>query len=240
VAVQRAVEVSEDRTLPAFDLATQGTALLDVPFTVTNPIPGQALEAVAWMITSRQRQAQIYRGGISPLKVAPSSLLLPGERQEVTVRSTSYDGAQLVLHSVRRPFQLGDSTEVTLWRPFSSYDLGVDASGDLVATWASDERMDIVEVNASSDTAFLEHTASDRYLRETGVKSLTLETDVPGYQNAWRVDFVAPHDRSLFTRKDSLGAGFQYNEFFDALAGQREPRQADMRRPGLGGPRLLD
>lgn len=216
-AVQRAVEVSENRTIPAFDLATQGTLLGNATFWITNPIPGDFVDAVNWMITPRQRQAQLYRGPLTPVKVAPPSFLAAGERQEVSVRSLDNRGLGYILHSVRQPFV--GSTGVTLWKPFTAYGTSLDSSGDVVGTWSGSEPVDKLAVHATDEAGrYIDHEATASYLRETGSKSLTLETDAPGYQDAWRFDPTTPHDRTIFTRRDSLGGSFQFDQSFEGDA----------------------
>lgn len=220
VVARRAVEVSGSRTIAPFNMLEEGTLLAGSNFSVTNPIAGDFVDAVSWMVTPRQRQAQLYRGPLTPVRVAPTSFLAAGEHQEVSVRSSSNTEAGFLLHSVRRPFRLGDPTAVTLWKPFTAFGTAIDASGDVIGTWSGNEPVDLVTVHAADEAGrYIDHEASARYLRETGSKSLTLETDAPGYQDAWRLDPTLQNDRTIFTRRDSVGGAFQFDQSFEGEAG---------------------
>lgn len=140
------------------------------------------------------------------------------------MRSTlSTDTSFLVRTSRREPFRLGDDTWVPLWYPFSSYQFLVDASDDVKLKWTGTEPVDFIEFYAADlEGRVIDHLASASYLQATGLRHLTLETDVPGFQPQWRIDPAQPQDRLFFTqRHDGRGRlGFQYQEFanFDAAA----------------------
>lgn len=195
VAVRRNIAVNGDITLPAVDLAQEGTALLANPITLTNPVPGEQSEAVVFLMTpGTDPQAQISRGLPANAKIAPDSVLAAGEDQEVSVRSTFNDGITSILRSARRSIRSGGNSVFTLRPLLAGLAYTINNRGELVVSWSSGERVDFLTFSASDAAGrsiSLDVTAG--YLAATGQTRLTLTTNVPGYQPEWKLDFVTDY-----------------------------------------------
>lgn len=211
--LQRGLQISEGLTLPPIDLAT-ATLMPSIPFHVPNPPAGETLSVSTFLSTPGVFQGRLYRGPL-PARVAPNALLAAGELQAVSVRSSAITDSSFLLRTARRDnFRIGDSTETPMWNPLSSYQLQLDRDDDIQVTWTPAERFDALELYAFDAAGrFVDHVATASYVQATGVRKLTLETDVPGYLPQWRIDPAAYYDRTLFVRRaGAIHHGLQYSE----------------------------
>lgn len=211
--IQRAIPVTGDVTLPPIDLAQQGVSLVSAPIAVSNPFPGEELSARTYVITPRIFQSQLYRGPF-PAKVMPSSALLPYERQEISLRSTVNQEFLFTSRSYRTAVRSGETLHATLWAPFTGLSLGNDAHGDVKASWDSSLPIDYGYLNASDFLGnYMEHFASTSYLTATGSHQVVLDTQVPGFQPAWRID-LSMYNRSFSVIQDGIvRQGYQRDDF---------------------------
>jgi hypothetical protein len=86
-----------------------------------------------------------------------------------------------------------------------------------------------MNVQAFDDTTFKFHDldVSAAYLAATGMTSMRLDVDIPGFDPAWRIDFALEHFRQFAAVKFAVNATLT-SEIFD-VAGL--PPRAAKRRP---------
>jgi hypothetical protein len=218
-AVRRNLAVTGDVTLPPTDLLAQGTPLLDAQYTVTNALPDEVLQVSSRLINAAQDRLRLYRGPVPP-KVAPASLLLPGDAQTISVNAevdtNTPTGSSFGYHSASRNFQPGQALSVALWRPFAAVpQLSIDALGDDKVTWqARDLQRSEGLTHYVFDNVghFFYHSISPSYLKATRISSLTVPSHVPGFKAEWRVDrsdysrnFVTAREHPVTHERDGYG-----------------------------------
>lgn len=211
--LRRGLAVTGNLALPPIDLAQQGMALVPSPIAVTNPFPGEALSVRSFVVTPRSSQLRLHSGAF-PAKLMPSAALLPGEHQEVSLRSTIGDASFLTSRSYRRPLLPGESLQATLWDPFTSLSIGDDTNGDVQVSWTGTEPFDQLFLHAYDslgNSIGLSQTRS--YLAATGVHQALLDTHVPGYRSEWRVD-PSLYNRTFAVLQDrAVRHGYQRDDF---------------------------
>jgi hypothetical protein len=198
VAIRRGLAIAGNTTLPPVDVAQEGTAMVDTTFTLTNPMHGETVRASVFLITPNcDPQAQIYGGAPANAKVAPSSLLLPGEKQEVSIRSEQLTAAGTSMHSIRRQYAVGDSTSFTFWAPLKSFTFPTSASP--TATWRWRDTKGVMDINLFEESGSETNVSFSRhYLMATGLTSFSFHFDAPGFLPQWQPDLTSGHSRSLF------------------------------------------
>lgn len=233
--LQRGLEVAEGLMLPQIDL-TGAPEMAEVDFRVTNaPLEG-VLSVATFLSTAGVAQPAIYRGAL-PARVAPNELLTAADQQLVSVRSTVSTDTATIMHIARRNnFRVGDRTATPFVNPLESYQLQVDGNADVQAAWTPSGRLDAIEVYAYDEAGrFVDHVASSAYLRATGLASLSLETDLPGYEPAWGIDTAGFYAATFFAaREGALVHGLQHSEAFNLDA--RPASLAAGRTVGRGEP----
>ncbi len=231
VLIQRNLSFSGDTVLPAPIDASQGIPMVPLPLTVTNSFPGETLNANTYLLTGHVLQGTIHRGP-PPTRMLPTAALTIRDRQDLSVRSTLNDPFLFRMRSVRGPIRSGDAPVVTLPDPFANLTMSFDGNGDLMASWTSAQPQSFLTLYAYDwEGRYLEHQVSTRYLTATNTRSVTLESDVPGYLPEWRLDY-ASYNRSLFSQNVTTvpRTGFQQDEY--------ELSSAAAGGEGLGAPRI--
>ena len=202
IYVQRSLAISSNLTLPAIDLSTQGTALVDAAFTATNPRAGEVLSAATLLVSPRlDPQAQIYRGAMTAVKVVPSSLLGGDLVQEVSLRAQLLAGARQSMRTSRRPFRVGDDTSVTFWDPLPGHAFLID-QGRATLSWASRAELDTLSLSVSASNGWsYSVSASKNYLTDTKLTKLAIDLEAPGFLASWRPNLGAEYQMSLFAQR---------------------------------------
>lgn len=189
--VRRGLAVSGPMSVPPIDLDAQGTALSPVDVSVTNLLPGETLTGGrTWLYTARNR-GRIYRG-LPPMKVAPASMLQPGDSQSISLDVNVDLPSGFSTHGGVRPYGGGASATYTLWRPFAAIpQLRLDGSGDQEVAWqattAFKDTEGVTHYVFDDLGHFHYHTMTASYLRQTKASKLTVFTHVAGYLPEWRV-----------------------------------------------------
>jgi hypothetical protein len=194
---RRDLVVTADTAItPPLDVS-QGTALVATPLTATNATPAETVNASVNITTANATSAPLFRGSAALTKVAPASFLRASDRQNATV----FARQGLANRAVRRArFRPGDPTEFTL--PGAIGPVTYEAGTNLRVTWSTLPEYDIVEIalDAFSEdfTTFFFHDVeiSPAYIAATGTQTMTVDTDIPGYKPAWRIDYTKEYFRS--------------------------------------------
>lgn len=184
---------------PALDI-TEGTALVAAPLAATNATPQETVNASITLSTANATSAPIFRGSAALTKVAPAGFLRLTDRQSATVSARQ----GLASRAVRRArFLPGDATDFTLPGAIGPVSFAPDGA-KLKATWSTLPEHDIVEITLDAFTedftTFFFHDVeiSPAYITATGATSITIDTDIPGYLPAWRIDYTKEYFRSIF------------------------------------------
>ena len=130
-------------------------------------------------------------------KIAPTSFLSGDLRQEVTIIGRKGEGSR----SVTRDFRAGDASAFTLPEALKPAQFET-ASGELVATWDAlpeHDKIVLAVYGERTDNTARKHELelSQRFVAATGMTSATLETDLPGYDAAWKADLGREYLREL-------------------------------------------
>jgi len=198
LVVRRAVVVDGDLVVTSpIDVAAEGTALVDVAFTAPNATADETVAVLVDLATpTTPLPARLYLGPAATAKAARTGELLSADTQRVAVRAT-HGGA---LRELRRPFRIDDATEYALPEPLGGVQWAIE-HGQLSTTWTTLPPLDRLAMSArSSDDAVIathDLDMSPQFLAETGITHIAIDTDIPGYKPAWRIDVTRPYTREL-------------------------------------------
>ena len=200
IAVRRTVVADRDLGVPDIDVTLEGTKLVDAAFTASTA-EGETLEASVDLLTSTPPlPGRVYLGPAATAKTLDNSAL-QGDTQLVTVRATSGTARR----ELRRSFRVGYGTEYTLPQPLG----GVQwpEPGPLSASWTTLPQLDSLDLSASSSaadgTTVVQHNLdmTPLFLGETGIQQIAIDTDIPNYDAAWKIDFTRPYTRELTAKR---------------------------------------
>ncbi len=190
IAIRRNLVMSGDRTIPAVNLDVEGTALLPTPVTVTNALPDDTLTAQTY-VTTRNTFAILGNRPL-PAKLVPPGLLLQNERQDTSFRANRMDGNAYVTRYLRRmPTGFGAQPPVTFSELVSGLSIGPDANGDLRMSWSTSHSDFTYFTGVDFLGNYFDHLATASYVEAMGSHSITLDTQLPGYLDSWRLDLSA-------------------------------------------------
>jgi len=204
LAIKRGIAVAGDvQVTPAVDVAAQGTALGTAAFTVTNTAAGETLRAAVFLETGTNSQpANLYNAAPATAKVAPEAALVASDVQTVSLRALSTTPQGTMLRAFRRPFRVGGNTSYTLPAAIGNPQWTVAATQAELA-WTAlpvqgmiTESLSGVAPGGAVTAAYtLELTPS--FVAATAPTKAVIDTDIPGYQAAWRVDTGESYDRQM-------------------------------------------
>lgn len=200
VLVREAVSIRGSTTLAPIDLA-EAAPLASVPFTVTNPRADEDLSASAYLVGPRLQSPTIYAGEPDAMKVAPSSVLNAEVTQRVGISGSRTEGTRHVSRANSRPFQLGDSTEFTLWAGLTDVTLS-ELDGAPTAAWSSAiEDLEHLRFEINAQWRYeLEATAS--YLRVMQPQRVAFDVaSAPGFLPQWQLAAGIPYQVTLFATR---------------------------------------
>ncbi|HET7505544.1 MAG TPA: hypothetical protein VFK02_31205 [Kofleriaceae bacterium] len=175
--------------------------LAAVELSVNNPQEGEAFESSVDLTTpTTATGSPIYHGDFTATRIALDAVLLPGDTQ--TVALVGVTGANQ--RSIQRPFRLASHPPTAFTLP--ELILGGEWSIDedlLTAHWTRLPEADAVIVDvtgASSEEGKLatqEIDLSKGFMAAEGTAEIAVDTEIPGFQPAWRVDLSRRHTRTL-------------------------------------------
>ncbi len=232
IAIQRNLTVASDRSMPPIDLNAQGAALVPTPVTFTNPLPGDTFRSQTYLRTLRT--FAILGNRDLPAMMVPPSVLAPSDRADTSFRAYNFDGNASVIRFLRRaPSPGAQQPPVTFGSHFTGLSTAPDENGDLRASWTS-LHSDITYFSANDFLGnTLDHAVSASYLDAMGSHSVTLDTQVPGYEPSWRLDLSA-YSSSINAQYGTIDGGglasyLRAEDFFaDAAAARRDGRAAEL------------
>jgi hypothetical protein len=204
-ALRRAIAVSGNTAVtPQIDLTQEGAAFDSVAFTVSNAAAGEEVVASVHLNKpSPLSPLSLYRGPIATAKVAPDSALDATDVQSASVQAT----AGAAFRALRRPFRVGGNTAYTLPDPVTGVQWEI--ARDLSGGWTSVPPFDSFQIYAfgHAGTKGQSHQLqlSPRFVAATGATSAAIETEIEGYQPAWRIDFTREYTRQLFVQSLANG-----------------------------------
>jgi hypothetical protein len=206
IAIRRDQVFAADVTNLAIDLAQEGAALVPVAFTAPNTTATEELYTLVELETATTSSGRVYFGAAPAARVAPTAILREADRQ-----ATSLSAAERGSDSHRftkRSYRVGDPTAFTLPEPLAGQ--LQSAAGKVVATWSALPAHDRLVLSAFGATVndparYHELEISQRFLAATGDTRAALETDLPGYLPAWRVDLGKQHLLSVAAYHSEAG-----------------------------------
>jgi hypothetical protein len=200
ISVRRSVPVVGDATVtPAVDLSQEGTALVDVAFSATNATPDETTQVSVGLFTPTTRfPARVFLGPLDAARAAPDAALIATDSQSASVRAFT----DTAFRALRRPFRVGDNTVYTLPPPLGPVTWNV-VNGEISLHWTTLPPFTLF-------TAFIGGSAlfpltpptylldlSPRFIAATRIRDFHIDTDIPGFQPQWRVDFADFYSRGL-------------------------------------------
>jgi hypothetical protein len=231
IAIRRITVTGATVVTPPIDIAQEGAALLASPFTATNASGNESLVTSVRLRTKNETLGRVFNGGAAVAKIAPTSVLAAEDVQSVTVSAVSPTGGS---RSVSRSFREGDATRVTL--PDALGGVQFTAGTTMTAAWTALPEHEVVSLSIDSlvDNKFWFHGVelSARFIAATGATSATIDTDLPGFKPAWKIDFATqPYTRTLDARR-TVGAETQTSSQSESLdpASQRRIECISTRR----------
>jgi hypothetical protein len=209
IAVRRGIVVTGDLALAGtVDVDTEGVALVPVALVPDAPLPaesGESLRAVVALQTTHSPvPAPVSEGLAASALVAPQALLIADDVQTAALEAVEVDAktGSVAARGLRRSFRIGDATTFALPSGIAEAVWRVDASQPSVALPELPPKVDLLQVTATGTSgdgksATYELDVSPTFLLATGgVADLTLDTVLPSYQAAWRIDFTRAYSLS--------------------------------------------
>jgi hypothetical protein len=196
--VRRHVVVHGDTAVaPQIDLAVEGTTLASAAFTATNATASEALIAsvLAGPVEPATLSLELYHGAVTAARIAPPSVLSVEDMQTVSVQAADHDSHR----ALRRPFQIGGDTAYTLPDPLGAVQWTVD-SGQLSVAWGATPPgayLFATTIGFGDRVAAYTLGASESFLAATKLTGMTFATDLPGYHDAWKIDFDGRYRREI-------------------------------------------
>jgi hypothetical protein len=233
IAIRRelAVNDADVAVTPPVDVTAEGTAFVDVAFTAPNATPDETLSVAVGVVNNVTNiPARIYQGPVATAKAAPDAALLPTDVQSASVRVTKGNA----MRALRRPFRVGGDTVYMLPPAIGGVQWST-AGGQLSVSWTSMPDLDVlyVDLYVTPDAQLSQNlVATPGYLADTGVTQLTLATDFPGFQPAWKADLNAPYTRDLIAQKGTELATVTTSEITETVGGASVAVAAPDSRPG--------
>lgn len=197
IMIRRDLAISGELDVGTLDLQQQGTELVPVALTASNAATGETVEAEVMISTGKTQGGLVHRGAPADAKLAPTAFLTGDLRQSVAMIGKQGDATRMV----RRELRTGEPTALALPEPLGPVQLEAK-DGKLVATWSALPEHDKVVLSVAGSQAIdniREHAIelSQRFLAETGATSATIDTNLPDYQAAWRIDLARAHQRAV-------------------------------------------
>jgi hypothetical protein len=201
IAMRRTVVVDGDLGVqPDIDVTQEGTKLVDAAFTASTA-EGETLDASVDLLTPTTLfPGRVYLGPAATAKILGNPAL-QGDTQLVTVRATSGTARR----ELRRSFRVGYGTEYTLPQPLG--DVRWTEPGPLSASWTTLPQLDSLDLSASSSaadgTTVVQHNLdmTPLFLAETGIQQIAIDTEIPNYDAAWKIDFTGRYTRALTAQR---------------------------------------
>ena len=201
IAIRRGIAVDADLAItPAIDLAQEGTGLVDVAFSATNATPDETTQVAVGLLnpTTPFIPARIYLGPLETAKAAPDAALIASDTQSASVRAFLGNG----LRAHRRPFRVGGDAVYALPPALDGVQWTI-TDGVPSLHWATLPELTIFSAFVGGSALFplpppsYLVDLSPGFLAATGIHDFTIDTDIPGFQPDWTIDFTDFYSRDL-------------------------------------------
>lgn len=215
--------------MPPIDATKEAAPLVEVPLTVTNLQSDEDSGVFAELRTQSTRSRLAVSKYHHSVRVLAPSALRPTDVQSVHAHSSRLlgDGSDAPFHFRTRGVShlLGQEETPTLTLPGGLDSLDFALMGDrLTAAWATLPEYDTLEFAIGTFEPSLtlhRKLLSVAYVTATGATSATLETNVPGYRMAWKINLIGPYGRlfaATTTDADAMGTTSMLDEDVNAVA----------------------
>jgi len=203
IVVQRGIAVGGDLALvQPIDVVQQGTAFVTSAFSVTNAMSGETVRAAAFLETGTNSfPAVLYSGSPTAVTIAPDTALLATDSQTVSLRTFSATPNGTAVRALRRSFRAGGDTSYTL--PSALGDPQWTIAGTTAeVNWTllpviGDLTETVGGLTLGGTSANYQFDMTTNFVAATTPTRALIDTDIPGYQLAWRVDTTASYFRQL-------------------------------------------
>jgi hypothetical protein len=176
-------------------------------FSVTNAMPAETLRAAAFLeVPSNSLTATLYSGPPDAVKILPEAGLLNTDRQTVSLRASSATANGTALRAFRRPFRVGGNTSYTLPPPLGNPQWTV-AGMQAAVSWTQlpviGNLSEMITGMAPGGTkpAMYDLELTQSFVAATSPTQAIIDTNISGYQPAWRVDLTLGYTRQLFIQR---------------------------------------
>lgn len=225
------VVTASTRLTPAIDPDREKLPLVEIPLAVSNTQPDESTTVAARLITSTTATGLATGRTPSSVRVLAASALRPTDVQSIRASGSvvKMDGQYFVrLRTVEHLLGSGPVPELALPPTLDAVQFSV-VDDQLRATWTSLPDHDTLEVAVAVKPGINHRKVlSLGYIKATGVSSATLDTRLPGYDAAWKVNLAGPYQRKLVTQRtqaDSTGSVSLRDEDANMLPGTGRSRR---------------
>jgi hypothetical protein len=201
IAVRRGIAVlGSEVAVQAIDVAQEALPLVSTPLSVTNAIGSEGVTArVSLRPQTNVLSATVFKGAPADARVIVPSSLLASDLQRASITATEGPFSR----SVFRTVAIGGDTSFTLPPRLPTPQWSVE-NGELqmrLGAMPEGEQFTVDAFSILSDrpTIFHDFEASKRFVAESGLTQVTLETtNVPGFKPEWVIDFGQEYFRDVF------------------------------------------
>ncbi|HET9623640.1 MAG TPA: hypothetical protein VFP84_19845 [Kofleriaceae bacterium] len=228
--------LDNNEPLPAIDVEANGTPLTAVRAT-SDAAAGETVTAAVYVTTATTTAgAAIASGALDRVLVVPDGVLVDGDTQDIAVSAT----AGTARRALRRPYHAGDDLAFALpdplvatWHPTADEVAAAAPTADtaLSVTWsilpARDHFVAHVDGVASDPgspgrAAVYDLDLSDDFLAVGVTHRVTIDTAIPGFDPAWKLDLRQAYTRTVRVVRDD-GDAHATSEIREAVAAYTPP-----------------
>jgi hypothetical protein len=194
VVIRRNLVVAGNtRVTPDIDVAAEGTVPILVNPTVNSSVIADVI--VSYLLTTPAASLSAITPHGEGVYVLPDSALRAGDAQSIKVDALSTTETVASEWVISRRYTAGTSM---VFNPPEMTIQHATIGGQLVLTWmpvrSFDEVQLVIEQPENSAGVSVEHTVdlSASYVAATGIAGAAFDTDLPGYDPAWRTAYSLP------------------------------------------------
>jgi hypothetical protein len=216
IMIRRDLQITGPGKLPnRIDFSAEAKSTVESYLTHVNPEPTEKLFYIEVKIETPHGQIWVFRSSYNPpyrAMLAPNSVLEPSDVQTLMVVTKSGEA----LRGIRRRLREGDSTAFTLPEFFNGFMLST-VDGKPVTTWTplpdhTQLYNWLTGYSANFEAGLSYQIIYSRSFEEAvGMTSITPETDIPGFQPAWRFDVTKYYGQEMYVERtdgnDTLFSG---------------------------------
>jgi hypothetical protein len=221
VAIRRDVTITGETAIPPLDLAQEGIALVPANASATNATAGEQVSAQVSLVTPNFTFARLPRGPIASAKLVPDAALVVQDNQRLSVSAFSAGGGSR--NVFRFDVREGSTDEITF----------TVAQDQVAVNWGTLPAHDLLDANLQANSEdfatfwFHDLDISPAFVAETNATSATIDTDIPGFRDEWKIDLDKEYFRSLsaiaFRADENATSSFSQVQNQGSTAAPRQP-----------------